>query len=1091
MRLQAEHPAEQDLFEGESHKNVAIKMAGVIENAGISIVGLEGDLGSGKSTIIGLLKKELDKTHSFITFDAEKYHHGTTKKALIEVIYDGIKKTKPRNVEKLTDHKDKALGNVFTYSKNVKSRISWFTVLFIIFSIFSAQSIRYALHDLNAYLIEPDKISLKTLIAEWIAVSSPLLLVLFLSVANFFKKERFISLGDLFKKNSDDTITEKLLVNREVGAIELTEALRGFSASDVLYDNQKFVLVIDNLDRVSPEKVKELGSDMELICGAANGSFKIIVPYSARHVAAALKIEGSNGYEFISKRLPVNFTVPPLITAGWQEVFIKYWTETVSSNIQDAKEVIRIIERWLPDYYEKITPRLLKKLVNDIHVLSLTVGEHNHRHVLIAMYLFFTRYNSHNLKTLVSNPEMLAESDKSTSLFISKLKETHTQLSALFPHSEQGWSEYIISVHYQSDINIARSELIDEPLLTAIKDLRTDAVEELASIWGFSSAWERCLTRLDLVNWVIVLSRMVGHLDNLSTEIKQTILVCNRSLYSGIDFSINRSLSEAIYSLYKSKIFDKEPFMDLRKQKLIDKLDQMHESGEFDPDIITDVLLETNIYSDIYSTNILADELKYYVDGELFVQHLADHVDDYPYLSIDKLELNTDEKKSALRFIMEGSANINLLHPMMTGQINCGFVSLLKFDTDESAVPDYADQIMSLFKEGTAISSFVDFELLILHPEWRTGDLTALYGYQTDFMNDDPEHFCAHLIAHMISVKSFKGMTLIPEISDKEKFNDILFNYLRWQFSFSRVIDSLKELQLRDYILPAFSRLMEQNNIYSMDVLRYITTDYTLLYGLVQNINLMLPLTNRTEHLEKHLNETKLEVLSLAFLKDIKDSADFLSFIPKIMKKALEVAQSEISLTEFLTKPHKNTEYVLFNYSVDDKDIFSVIDAKVFSGWFKNTDNNSLSMNARIRTIYSALPQRIQEEVVSNLSDLLYDRSVDSARRISLIHCFGQELNYKEADRNEPRRTIAALYPESVSDEHLSSWLDQQDLSFSKWPNEDVNTAMDIILNNQELFPLTCRKSRFVANRIKDFANIIENKSITDATEEGPPTARE
>ncbi len=89
LMLQKEHPADSDLFRGESHNKVARKMTEVIRSSDINIIGLEGELVSGKSTIIQLIKKDLSGDYTFIDFDAERYHYGNTKKALIEVIHRG------------------------------------------------------------------------------------------------------------------------------------------------------------------------------------------------------------------------------------------------------------------------------------------------------------------------------------------------------------------------------------------------------------------------------------------------------------------------------------------------------------------------------------------------------------------------------------------------------------------------------------------------------------------------------------------------------------------------------------------------------------------------------------------------------------------------------------------------------------------------------------------------------------------------------------------------------------------------------------------------------------------------------------------
>ncbi|MEY8864806.1 P-loop NTPase fold protein [Enterobacter asburiae] len=70
-------------------KKLQRDMAQIIRTPDVNIIGLEGELGSGKSTILKFLQKKLKDDFTFINFDAERYHHGSTKKALIDVITTG------------------------------------------------------------------------------------------------------------------------------------------------------------------------------------------------------------------------------------------------------------------------------------------------------------------------------------------------------------------------------------------------------------------------------------------------------------------------------------------------------------------------------------------------------------------------------------------------------------------------------------------------------------------------------------------------------------------------------------------------------------------------------------------------------------------------------------------------------------------------------------------------------------------------------------------------------------------------------------------------------------------------------------------
>ena len=59
LRLQTESPADRDMFRGSSHEKVAENVAQIIRTPDVNIIGLEGELGSGKSTILKFLQKSL------------------------------------------------------------------------------------------------------------------------------------------------------------------------------------------------------------------------------------------------------------------------------------------------------------------------------------------------------------------------------------------------------------------------------------------------------------------------------------------------------------------------------------------------------------------------------------------------------------------------------------------------------------------------------------------------------------------------------------------------------------------------------------------------------------------------------------------------------------------------------------------------------------------------------------------------------------------------------------------------------------------------------------------------------------------------
>ncbi|WP_305817388.1 P-loop NTPase fold protein [Photobacterium leiognathi] len=86
-KYQNEKPVDTDLFEGQGHKQVAQAIASVLlSDSSQHIIGIEGNLGSGKSTVISILQQEIvEKGYHVVTFDADQYH-STLKPALIQSI---------------------------------------------------------------------------------------------------------------------------------------------------------------------------------------------------------------------------------------------------------------------------------------------------------------------------------------------------------------------------------------------------------------------------------------------------------------------------------------------------------------------------------------------------------------------------------------------------------------------------------------------------------------------------------------------------------------------------------------------------------------------------------------------------------------------------------------------------------------------------------------------------------------------------------------------------------------------------------------------------------------------------------------------
>lgn len=1081
LKLQTAAPSDSDIFEGKSHQAVAIKMAEVIKKTDISIIGLEGELGTGKSTIINFLMEELKHDFHFITFDAERYHYGSTKKSLIEIIYKGMSETIGVNNPELQNHKDKALGNVVEYEKKVNSRISWWTISFILCTLLSVQTIRYFLVDINQYLYPPDPkkaLSIWVVIIETLGLLSPALVLLTLAVVRNVRKKKgsltdaFISIGDLFKRNSTDTISEKWLVSREVGTIELTEALEGFTKKETISEDCRFILIIDNLDRISGDKVKELWSDMELIAGVTHDQFRVVVPYSARQVAKSLAVEGHSGQEFIAKRIPVSFSVPPLISAGWQSAFSTLWKETVSE-VDDISchETALLLDRWRPAEYPQITPRLMKKLVNDINILALTVPEEEpYRHILIALYILTVRYGGMNIRTLLRAP---TESDGNMDILSQdpvmddKLKATIKQLAKIFSNEINRWSEYIMSVHYQTEIALARSELIDNPLVDAITNRKKDILQQLVSLWGFQTAWQRCTDRFAIQDWFVVAADLSGTiLQSIIPELRQGALIMDAQYALNSREAYRGELSDSINKLYHEGYIPKMSFMERQKDFIIHDLDAAQDGGLIDNEKYLELLQDANIYSRIFSSNLI-NEMKMNLHGDFYVKFLMRNASIFESLKINDTKLTDDSIEQMLRCHLEDTEFGDIFMPEImrhTGLFTSAVVRIID-NTSENLPETVIDSLLKL-KQRTLIEDYTSFRKIIFNAEWHTTNLISYYAHQSSMINNFPVEHAAQKMAHMVAINTYTEISSYMEYADNDEFSTHLSNYFVYFKNFNVVMSAIENEDIIPVIINAIRIIFNKSKINRMNPINFGKIQYALLKQYAPELDILQVVVDRQPWFITNLNSSELTKLSPIFVQDIMECNLLNDSLNKFIELAREVFISSESLHKSFVKIDPNINTILEHMNESNVSS-SLTDISAFSDWYRHKPLELVQSAKNIHLLWTVLDGEKKTEVIKNLEDIIYERDTALERRVAIIHDFAGEISFSEPEHTKERRAIAALFAASKDDSLLKDWLNNQNFHFNKWNPEDSDTASRYIIEHQDNFPTICEKSVFIKNRIK------------------------
>lgn len=463
------------------------------------VIGLDGEFGSGKSTILNMLSQKLIVSEPITRvwfFDCEQNYQGSIKSNFIELFTDVLLKdaANKASAEMLRSARDKALGRLFTYRKKTTSRVSAWAMALLTSLFFSATSFR----ELSVLFRGKEAADLWLYGVHALAFISPGLVLWGAKLAHRKVNEgdQKWSLLSLFKGSSDDYINEKIEVAKEVTPLDLKRTL---SEQLSLVSNYQYVVILDNLDRLPKDSLRAVWSDLEIFTSvAAAANLTIIVPFCSTKVATYLKAEGDRQYDakdFIAKKFPVIFRAPPVIASGWKGGFRQLWMHSFRSTHTDVVEhCALLLQRHTPMLNGLVTPRLQKKFINDIATTSLVVGDEPSL-LSIAAHLLLCKYNDFSLDEILRvngfSPEYEKEVGKPVSAGVA---ETKLLLSSILgDNMENGWEIQFLQIHFLTTSEIAIAELLDEPLAKAIEEGDCERLFELVSLFGFSDAFKRLL----------------------------------------------------------------------------------------------------------------------------------------------------------------------------------------------------------------------------------------------------------------------------------------------------------------------------------------------------------------------------------------------------------------------------------------------------------------------------------------------------------------------------------------------------------------------------------------------------------------------
>ena len=374
----------EDLLDDRTHQRIADKLYEIISanpQEGLTI-GLEGEWGSGKSTVVKLLQEKLKENKANKTFvfyiDAWEHEGDHLRRVFLETFIEKLKRWKEWNsdvVDRLNDISDRVTSKKVSKKVEHASQITGF-----------GKAVAFAA------LLVPLGASLLTVFAErvttkWTGVvcwefwasflltMAPVLVYVWRWLRNLLcSKEKKYS---LFETEANvDTIYETSR-EEERSSVEF-ERYFGEILQIVSAAIDSMIMVIDNLDRVNSEDALRIWSTLQAFVQNKNPVVTkgrqlckwIIVPYAQEGLSKIwAEGEGNRPLSFMDKSFQLRLHVPKMVISGWKGFARKCIGEAAPSlDGEDVEKMLNVLSWTRDNLTDAPSPRQIKIYINQVGV---------------------------------------------------------------------------------------------------------------------------------------------------------------------------------------------------------------------------------------------------------------------------------------------------------------------------------------------------------------------------------------------------------------------------------------------------------------------------------------------------------------------------------------------------------------------------------------------------------------------------------------------------------------------------------------------------------------------------------------------------
>lgn len=566
-------PLGEDLFENKSQEKIASVISyEVIKNPDFKIIGIDGEWGSGKSNLVKLIEKKLEKSHKFFVYDVWGHQEDEQRKSILIELTEFIK-SEP-NLVKKKNNWDNKLKLLLAKSKETKTINQPYLSIGFIFSLLSIVYIP----TVNVFKDSMvDFFEIKRWYWKLLLVAFPILIVigiyLWNLVKNWINRKGFCKSFKLSAEETFQVYTNKQREETKIETISENEpSVREFQKwmQEIDDDLQMpIVIVFDNFDRLPKKHILSIWSSIHIFF-AENGysKIKVIIPFDREHIQNAFKDlnNGENksfGEDYVNKTFDIVFRVTKPIMSDWKKFFEEQWKKAFTECDEIEMNLVIQVYEFLN---RRITPREIISFINEVLTIKLLDEKYKERYIGIFI-LQKDKILENPLKAVSDYKEILG----GLYHIYSNDKEYPKQLTAIIYHIEvdkaleliytQELRESMLKNDIQKFNEICKADFIDSIFYSAIKDVNTfeNPILALDSLDKDTKVSTQHIEQM----WSIFYDRVLG-VDNRMED-----LIINDWQISLIkNVSNNRYLSKLLKNYF-------ELINDINIEKYIDLIDEL------------------------------------------------------------------------------------------------------------------------------------------------------------------------------------------------------------------------------------------------------------------------------------------------------------------------------------------------------------------------------------------------------------------------------------------------------------------------------------------------------------------------------------